>query len=86
MQFIKCIMGFFHISLQLAHRSYSKVSQKLAEKASEGESLTMMVPEISGSCFESWVLLVQSFKGEKKPKQQNKMCVFPEMRMQRNTA
>lgn len=47
-QFAKCMIGFFHIVLQPAHRSFRKVSQKLAEKTSEGESPTMMVAEIAG--------------------------------------
>lgn len=51
-QFIKYMIGFLRISLQPVHRSCNKVSQKLAEKASEEELLPMLAPEISGSCVE----------------------------------
>lgn len=46
-QFINSTIGFFHTMLQPAHRSFRKTSQKLAEKIL-GESLTMMMPEITG--------------------------------------
>lgn len=40
------------------HRLYSKLSQKLLEKVSGEESLTMTLPEISSERIESWVLVL----------------------------
>lgn len=80
-QFTKCMIGFFHTMLWPAHRSFRKVSQKLAEKASEGEAGTNH--DGARNCrLTSWIIGLAGTKAsEKKPK----MCLFPEVRMQWNT-